>query len=140
MAITPIPGGRFDQIETASYETAASITAWLGPAWDHAELTADELDRFAEAWDAISDRYPREDEQEERTAALVAAVQYLLGETSPDDAGRTLVRARAQLAEALAAARQVAVMAIADGASEYALHERLGVTRRTLRQWLGKPG
>lgn len=47
--------------------------------------------------------------------------------------------ARAQKLAALAAARQIAVMAIADGATENSLHDRLGVTRRTLRQWLGKP-
>ena len=40
--------------------------------------------------------------------------------------------------DARAAARAVAVLAIADGESENALAARMGVTRMTVRKWLGK--
>lgn len=110
------------------------IDTWLAGT----PLTDEQRDRFAEAWGAVSDRYPDPDDQDERDAALSAALQYLLGETVPADAGRSLARARHQQLLATATARQIAIMAIADGATENALHGQLEVTRRTLRQWLGK--
>lgn len=109
-----------------------AMDAWLGPV----ELTSEQRDRFAAIWDDVDGRYP--DDADAVNAALSAAVQYLLGETGPEDAGREIARLTAALEDARAAARVVAVLAIADRESESALAARMGVTRMTVRKWLGK--
>ena len=111
-----------------------AIDAWLGDA----TLTTEQRDRFITIWDDVATRHPEPEDQDVRSAALSAAVQHLLGETTPTDAGREIGRLNAALEDAKAAARAIAVLAVEDGASEYALHRELGVTRRTLRLWLGK--
>ena len=109
-----------------------AMDAWLGPV----ELTSEQRERFAAIWDDVDGRYP--DDADAVNAALSAAVQYLLGETGPESAGREIARRTAALEDARAAARVVAVLAIADGESENALAARMGVTRVTVRKWLGK--
>ena len=109
-----------------------AMDAWLGPVG----LTDEQRDRFTTIWDDVTGRYP--DDQDAATAALSAAVQYLVGETRPEDAGREIARLTASLEDARAAARVVAVLAIADGESENALAARMGVTRMTVRKWIGK--
>ena len=109
-----------------------AMDAWLGPI----ELTDEQRGRFTTIWDDVTGRYPGD--QDAATAALSAAVQYLVGETRPEDAGREIARLTASLEDARAAARAVAVLAIADGESENALAARMGVTRMTVRKWLGK--
>lgn len=109
-----------------------AMDAWLGPVG----LTDEQRDRFTTIWDDVTGRYP--DDQDAATAALSAAVQYLVGETRPEDAGREIARLTASLEDARAAARAVAVLAIADGESESALAARMGVTRMTVRKWLDK--
>ena len=109
-----------------------AMDAWLGPV----ELTSEQRERFAAIWDDVDGRYP--DDADAVNAALVAAVQYLLGETGPESAGREIARRTAALEDARAAARVVAVLAIADGESENALAARMGVTRMTVRKWLDK--
>ena len=109
-----------------------AMDAWLGPVG----LTDEQRDRFTTIWDDVTGRYP--DDQDAATAALSAAVQYLVGETGPESAGREIARRTAALEDARAAARVVAVLAIADGESENALAARMGVTRVTVRKWLGK--
>lgn len=121
-----------------------AMDAWLGPV----ELTSEQRDRFAAIWDDVDGRYPDglqcrrgcggHVDADAVNAALSAAVQYLLGETGPKDAGREIARLTAALEDARAAARAVAVLAIADGESESALAARMGVTRVTVRKWLGK--
>lgn len=113
-----------------------AIDAWLGPAAD--DLDAAQRDRFITIWDDVADRWPAPEDQDLRNAAMGGAVQYLLGETAPAEYGRTIGRLNAELEETKAAARAVAMLAIEDGASENQLHQDLGVTRRTLRLWLGK--
>ena len=109
-----------------------AMDAWLGPVG----LTDEQRDRFTTIWDDVTGRYP--DDQDAATAALSAAVQYLVGETRPEDAGHEIARLTASLEDARAAARAVAVLAIADGESESALAARMGVTRMTVRKWLDK--
>ena len=109
-----------------------AMDAWLGPVG----LTDEQRDRFTTIWDDVTGRYP--DDQDAATAALSAAVQYLVGETRPEDAGHEIARRTAALEDARAAARVVAVLAIADGESENALAARMGVTRMTVRKWLDK--
>lgn len=111
-----------------------AIDAWLGDA----TLTNMQRDRLITIWDDVATRYPEPEDHDTASAALAAAVQYLLGETTPADTGREIGRLNAALEDAKAAARAVALLAVEDGTSEYALHQELGVTRRTLRLWLGK--
>lgn len=113
-----------------------AIDAWLGDAAD--TLTDEQRDRFITIWDDTGTRYPEPEDQDLRNAALSAATQYLLGEATATDAGREIGRLNAALEDAKAAARAIALLAVEDGASEYQLHQDLGVTRRTLRLWIGK--
>ncbi len=112
------------------------LTAWLGPALD--DLTPGQVDRVRAEAARIHDRYPDPDEQPERDAALSATVQYLLGETNLDDAGRALGAARRAQSLAMAAAQQVAAMAAGDGVSEVEAARRAAIDRMTLRKVLGK--
>lgn len=106
--------------------------------WLDGVLTGEDRERFIPIWDDVAARYPDPDQQDERNAALSAAVRYLLGEVFPADFGREMGRINSALCEAKAAARAVALLAVDDGVSEISLHRELGVTRRTLRLWLGK--
>ncbi|WP_433717483.1 hypothetical protein ACQP2U_44000 (plasmid) [Nocardia sp. CA-084685] len=113
------------------------IQAWAGPAWD--ELTPERRDQLAHIAGDVAERYPDPDDQPLRDAALSAAVQYWLGETSLEDAAAELIRTRQAEAAARAAARQLAILAAAEGISETRIADRLGVQRaKTLRTWLGK--
>lgn len=53
-------------------------------------------------------------------------------------AARTLRTARQRLDTAMAAAARAAVTAAAEGVPETTIAEELGVTRMTVRRWLGK--
>lgn len=116
--------------------TIDDLRPWLGPAYD--DLTADQLDRLCAESDRINARYPDPDEADEREVALNAAVQYLLGETSIDDAGRAYTTARIAASRAQAVSRQIAAMASADGMPDLQAARRSGVDRMTLLKDLGK--
>lgn len=112
------------------------LMAWLGPA--AADLTAEQLETLAEEAHRIADRYPDPDEQAERDAALSAVVQYLLGDATPEDAGRALVAARLREREAFATAEAVAVMLVRDGSAKAAAARRVGIDRMSLLKALGE--
>lgn len=112
------------------------LRPWLGDAWD--ELTADQLDRLCDESDRIAVRHPDTDDEHLRQAALSAAVQYVLGETTVTDAGAALRAARRALDDAMAASKQVAAMACADGMDETKAAPAAGIDRMTLRRVLGK--
>ncbi|WP_341719916.1 hypothetical protein QQG74_09520 [Micromonospora sp. FIMYZ51] len=117
--------------------TNNELMAWLGPA--AAELTAEQIDQVADAARDIDTRYPHPDEQPERDAALSATVQYLLGETTPEDADRALIEARRREREAYVAALQVAVMAHrVGGVPKATAARRAGVDRMRLLKALGE--
>lgn len=124
----------------ASYRSGdQSMLQWL----DAAGVDRDsfDLERFGREWSAIDERYPEPKDAPLRDAARRAAVEYLLFTFDAPEAGRRLAEARAQEQAASAAARQVAVMAFADGDTEQNLAIDIGVNRnRTMRIWLGKPG
>ncbi len=53
--------------------------------------------------------------------------------------GRQLREARQRLDDVMTTAREAAIIAVAEGASEMEVARKLGVDRaRTLRRWLGK--
>jgi hypothetical protein len=114
----------------------ADAEQWLA---DHRiEMTAAPLKRFAQVWTDLAGRYPDARDTTVRDAALLAAARYLGGYLTPADIGKTLARARAKADETMAAARQVAVMAVDDGAAEAVTARDVGVDRMALRKWLGK--
>ena len=112
------------------------LMAWLGPAAD--DLTPEQIERIAAEARAIAQRYPRPDQQPERDAALAAVVQHLLGETSPEDAGRALLDARRREREAFAAALWMAVMLVGDGSPKATAARRAGIDRMSLLKALGE--
>jgi hypothetical protein len=88
------------------------------------------LARLLPVWDAAED---------DGTETLSATVQYLVGDTSPEEAGQRLLTATRQRQDAVAFATQVARLAAEDGVTEVELARRIGVDRaNTLRRWLGK--
>ena len=116
--------------------TAEELRPWLGDAWD--ELTPDQRDRFARCVDDIDTRHPGNDLQEDRTEAMNTALQWLLGDVTTREAGDRLAHARAEESRARISARQIAIMAIEDGATEAATARELGVDRMAVRTWTGK--
>jgi len=113
------------------------LTAWLGPA--DAELTDAQYQRFADEVTAIIARYPLgADDEQERTAAMSAALQWILGGTNVAAAGDDLLRTRISAAVAMAAAQQVARMAVLDGAAEATTARAIGLDRMTVRKVVGK--
>jgi hypothetical protein len=116
------------------------LDAYLGDfANDVTEAQKAMLMRISDELDLL---YPPAEEfdehEEERLAAFSAAVQYVMGDLDVDSAGENLLIARLETVEAMAAARQVAVMAAADGEAEASIARKLGVDRMTVRKWLGK--
>src|SRR5690606_41024394 len=78
------------------------------------------------------------DLQPERDAALAAVVQHLLGETSPEAAGRALLDARRREREAYAAAETIAVMLVGGGSPKSTAARRVGIDRMSLLKALGE--
>jgi DNA-binding phage protein len=117
--------------------TTDDLMAWLGPAGS--ELTPEQMELVADAARDINTRYPDPDEQPDREAALSATVQYLLGETSPEEAARELAQARQREHEAFVTALQVAVMAHRVGGIRKATAARTsGIDRMGLLKALGE--
>jgi hypothetical protein len=113
-----------------------SLMVWLGPAAE--ELTAAQIECVVNEDRRLSERYPDPDEQREHEVALSATIQYLLGDTSAEEANRALVDARRREREAFVAAEQVAVMLHRDGTPEAAAARAVGIDRMSLRRALGK--
>lgn len=118
--------------------TDHDLMAWLGDAAN--ELTPEQIERVASEAALIRERYPDSDEQPERDAALSAVVQYLLGETTPEDAARALIEARAQERAAFAAATWMAVSLVRDNPARYkaTAARRAGIDRMVLLKVLGE--
>lgn len=112
------------------------LEAWLGPALP--ELTDEQVDRLHTEAVRVYARYTDPDEQDLRDAAMSAAVQYLLGQTDLDEAGANLTKARLKLARVMAAAKQVAAMAAADGTPDAEAARRANIDRMMLLEVLGK--
>lgn len=112
------------------------LEARLGPALE--QLTPEQISRLAAESDRIDEIYPEPGNADRRQHALTAATQYLLGETDTHRAGQALAQARGAAAEAAEFARQVVIMAVEDGMSEYEAARQANVDRMTIRAWLGK--
>ena len=106
------------------------LEAWLGPAL--AELTPEQVSRLHREAEAIADRWPDPDDADDREAALTAAVQYLLGELTVEEAGRRRRETREAERHARVQAIQVACMAEADGMPAAAAARAAGIDRQVL--------
>jgi hypothetical protein len=114
------------------------LEAWLGD--DHG-LTDEQMDELLHTADEIEERYPDEDDQDEREAALVAA--YRLMTEAPEDLIEELAHERisARVAErkALAGLRQIGTTRIGNGDdTESGFARRARLDRMAVRGWLGK--
>lgn len=112
------------------------LMAWLGPAAE--EMTDEQIERVADEAKRIDERYPDPDEQIERDAALSAVVQYMLGDTTSDDAHRALIDARRREREAYVTAEQIGVMLVADGTPKAVAARSVGIDRMSLLKALGE--
>lgn len=118
-------------------QTAADVIAWLGHA--AADATPEQIEQLVDAANAIADRYPDEDdEQQEREDALSGAAQVILGDATLRGIADEW-RAAAARAES---ARCVMVGAITArslaGVSDLAIADEALVTRVTVAVALGK--
>ena len=114
------------------------MDAWLGD--DHG-LTDEQITDLMRTAEEIGERYPDPDDQEDRDAALYAAYELMVRDTDEviaDQAGR-ISHGRTLERHGLAGARQTVLTLDAAGpVNESDLARRLGVTRMTIREWLGK--
>ena len=108
------------------------LDAWLGPAL--AGMTPDQVAAMASYADAIKDRYA---DDALRSVAAGGALQIVLADSTLEQAGERLARARQEEREAMAVLTG-ALIASADTDSESSLARRAGVTRVTVRKALGK--
>lgn len=106
------------------------LEAWLGPALE--DLSPEQVDRLHREALAIHARYPDPDDADDREAALVAALQYLLGDLTLEEAGRARRETRAAERRARVQAIQVACMAEADGMPTAAAARVAGLDRQVL--------
>jgi phage I-like protein len=117
------------------------MEAWLGD--DHG-LTNEQVDQFTTAATEIEARYPDEDDQDERDAALIAAHRLMTEDPRVvvKDVAAELTRARVAVLRALAEARQCAITLVVDDGqgieSESGFAREIGVGRSSVREWLGK--
>jgi hypothetical protein len=114
------------------------LEAWLG---DNHGLTGVLLNELLDQANEIEDRYPDNDDQVERDAALSAAYR-LMTEPVEDvlaDYGKQRSDARAAASAASAALQQAARTEIASGRLSEAGFARVAlVDRMSVRKWIGK--
>lgn len=122
--------------------SGTDYTAWLGlgdtTIWPDGDPTPEQLARFHAAAAVIEARWPDPDDSAERDAALSAALQVITGEESVEAIGRRAAEAQGMLLRARAEQVGAALAAREDYPSEQAMADDLGVTRMTIRSWLGK--
>lgn len=114
-----------------------TYAAWLGPAAE--DLTPDQLERFTRAADMYyalplhegRDPQDRDQCQAEDDAALSAILQSILGEGTLTEAGERDRAARAALIGWVRAAHAM-------GEPILSIAQRAGITRPTVRAWIGR--
>lgn len=108
------------------------LEAWLGPAF--VEMTPAQVSAMVRYADMIEDRY---DDEALRSAVARGALLIILADSTLEQIGEALARARQEEREAMAILTG-ALIASADTDSESSLARRAGVTRVTVRKALGK--
>ena len=113
------------------------LAEWLGDVYE--TLTPDQFATFSDAARRIEARYPDNgDYMDEQTDALSAALQVVLGESTPREVANAWTTARAHERMAMAALTGAICAALASGASEAGLAAETGVSRPTIRKATGK--
>lgn len=110
------------------------MRAYLGDAYD--DTTPEQRDRIAGAAAAIDARWPDPDLADTRTDAMSAALEVILGDTTPEAVAAEWHQARA--VERAAHARLTGAIVALAGEPETHISDRLSVTRPTVRKALGK--
>ena len=108
------------------------LEAWPGPAL--IEMTPGQVDAMARYADMIADRY---DDDALRSFVARGALLIVLSDSTLEQIGEALARARQEEREAMAVLTG-AIIASAETDSESSLARRAGVTRVTVRKALGK--
>jgi hypothetical protein len=86
----------------------------------------------------IERRWPGPEYERERAVALTATARWLLGEMTTVEAGRAMIETYEHAALALAAARQIARMAVLEGVPEQEAAREAGVDLETIRRDVGR--
>lgn len=104
------------------------LEAWLGPAAE--DLAPEQIDRLHRTALDLESRYP--DDPWAQEAALIAATQYLLGDLTPEEAGRRRRSTAAAERHARVQSIQVALMAAEDGLPTATAARLAGIDRQVL--------
>ncbi|GAA2183338.1 hypothetical protein GCM10009785_26550 [Brooklawnia cerclae] len=113
------------------------IEAWLGEALG--SLTEGQMGAITGYADEVTRLFPDEvEDRAEWDAALSAAMQVMLRETSLTDLGRALDLARSAERVAMAAVQGGIIAASETGVPEMEIARQAGVNRQTVRRVLGK--
>lgn len=110
-----------------------SIDPWLGDT----PATDEQRQALQAASDAIDARWPDQDDADTREQALIGAALIILGDDTLDAIGRQHTAAQREADEARARLAG-AVIASEGSMSEVQLGTTAGVTRKTIRSWLGR--
>ncbi len=104
---------------------AREVRAWLGPAYD--EMTPEQIKAFTQMIDTGDDE-----------AVWVAAYETVAGTLDLHTLMVADTQAHVAASEARDRLRQGVAVAVAAGMSESEAARQVGVTRMTIRAWLGK--
>jgi hypothetical protein len=111
------------------------VDQWLGDT----EVTEAQRDAIREADRYVQARYPDgTDYADDQEAALSAAVQVILGDSTLEHVTVAWREARRREAEARAAATGAIIASVVMGESELGVSTRTGIARDTVRKALGK--
>ena len=105
---------------------------------DGADVTAEQRHTLLAAAAQIDARWPEPDDSDEREAAFAAATMIVLSDAQVGEIRRDAIEAQGALVRARAAQVGAALALAGEYSSEQGLADALGVTRATVRSWLGK--
>lgn len=112
------------------------VDAWLGPFAD--QTSEEHKEEIAAAARRIDERWPQHDLADNREAALNAAAQIILGDSTLEEIGGDWARKRAAEREAHAAMTGAIIATAGAGESEASIARRSGMTRVSVRKAVGK--
>ena len=118
--------------------TTATVRDWLGHVPETADVTDEQCEEIARAWDTLAEILPSDEDDPDRAPATSGAAAYILGDLTLADAGRAVMAARLAHAEAMATLQGAMVAAAQAGVPETRIAEESGMNRMTVRARLGK--
>ncbi len=102
---------------------------------DQEAVMATRRERLAQLKATLAEEYPGTDGKKIRDEVLDTAREYLRGEVTVKEIGEELADARLELANAIAAAKAVGLLAMENGGPEQSTARELGVDPMTVRGW-----